>query len=83
VKDKLIHVFTREFAELALSELDTVSDFCDYLRKKEAIDRNQRVVIAGGEENLLAARQSPNPPSIRLTKPTFLVVLRNPAAPLI
>jgi hypothetical protein len=34
--------------------LDTVSDFCDYLRKKEAIDQNKRVVVAGGEENLLA-----------------------------
>jgi len=54
VKDKLIHVFTREFADLALSELDTVSDFCEYLRKKEAIDRNKMVVVAGGEENLLA-----------------------------
>jgi hypothetical protein len=54
VKDKLIHVFTREFADLALSELDKVSDFCDYLRKKEAIDQNKRVVVAGGEENLLA-----------------------------
>ena len=53
VKDKLIHVFTREFADLALSELDTVSDFCDYLRKKEAIDQNKRVVVAGGEENSL------------------------------
>jgi hypothetical protein len=54
VKGKLIHVFTREFADLALSELDTVSDFCDYLRKKEAIDRNKRVAVMGGEENLLA-----------------------------
>jgi len=54
VKDKLIHVFTREFADLALSELDTVSDFCDYLRKKESIDKQKRVAVAGGEENLLA-----------------------------
>jgi hypothetical protein len=34
VKDKLIHVFTRTFADLALSESDTVSDFCDYLRRR-------------------------------------------------
>jgi len=54
MKDKLIHVFTREFADLALSELDTVSDFCEYLRKKEAIDRNKLIVVQGGEENLLA-----------------------------
>jgi len=54
MKDKLIHAFSREFADLALSELDTVSDFCEYLRKKEALDRNKMVVVAGGEENLLA-----------------------------
>jgi hypothetical protein len=54
MKDKLIHVFTREFADLALSELDTVSDFCEYLPKKEAIDRSKLIVVAGGEENLLA-----------------------------
>jgi hypothetical protein len=54
VKDKLIHVFTREFADLALSELDTVSDFCTYLREKEAIDKNKMVLVMGGEENLLA-----------------------------
>lgn len=54
VKDKLIHVFTRGFADLALSELDTVSDFCDYLRKKEAIDKSKMVTVMGGEENLLA-----------------------------
>lgn len=54
VKDKLIHVFTREFADLVLSELDTVSDFCDYRRKKEAIEKNKMVVVMGGEEHLLA-----------------------------
>jgi hypothetical protein len=54
LKDKLIHVFTREFADIALSELDTVSDFCNYLREKEAIDRTKVVIVKGGEENLLA-----------------------------
>ncbi len=52
-KDRLIHVFTREFADVLLSELDTVSDFCEYLRKKEAINKNKRIVVLGGEENLL------------------------------
>src|ERR1039458_8573213 len=37
LKDQHIHVFTRDFSGLILSELDTVSDFCEYLRKKEAI----------------------------------------------
>ncbi|HEY5177586.1 MAG TPA: hypothetical protein VII95_18665 [Terriglobales bacterium] len=53
VKNRMIHVFTREFADIALSELDTVSDFCDYLRKKESIDKNKTLVVSGGEENLL------------------------------
>jgi hypothetical protein len=55
LKDKMIHVFTREFADTALSELDTVSDFCEYLGKKEAIDRSKVIVVQGGEENLLAS----------------------------
>ena len=54
VKERLIHAFTREFADLALSELDTVSDFCEYLRKKEAIDRNKMIFVMRGEEHLLA-----------------------------
>ena len=54
VKERLIHVFTREFADLALSELDTVSDFCEYLRKKEAIAKSKMITVLGGEENLLA-----------------------------
>ena len=54
VKDKKIHVFTREFADISLSELDTVSDFCAYLRGKESFDKNKMMVVMGGEENLLA-----------------------------
>jgi hypothetical protein len=54
LKGQLIHVLTRDFAGLVLSELDTVSDFCEYLRKKEAIDRSKRIFVLGGEENLLA-----------------------------
>ena len=53
-KERMIHVFTREFADIALSELDTVSDFCTYLQRKEAIDGDKDVLVHGGEENLLA-----------------------------
>ncbi|MGD0467542.1 MAG: hypothetical protein ABSA54_04130 [Terriglobales bacterium] len=53
-KDRLVHVFTREFSDTLLSELDTVSDFCEYLRKKEAIEKNKMIFVLGGEENLLA-----------------------------
>jgi hypothetical protein len=54
LKGQLIHVLTRDFAGLVLSELDTVSDFCEYLRKKEAIDGSKRILVLGGEENFLA-----------------------------
>ncbi len=52
-KKHLVHGFTREFADIALSELDTIADFCCYLRAKESIDLNKTVMIIGGEENLL------------------------------
>jgi len=54
VKDRMIHVFTRDFADIALSELDTVSDFCRYLQKKEDINKQKSLLVLGGEENLLA-----------------------------
>ncbi|HEY5176450.1 MAG TPA: hypothetical protein VII95_12885 [Terriglobales bacterium] len=53
VKNHLLHVFTRDFADIMLSELDTVSDFCHYLRAKESIDKTKSIVVFGGEENLL------------------------------
>src|SRR5204863_4963867 len=52
VKELKVHVFTREFADIALKELDTISDFTAYLSAKESIIDKQ-IVIDGGEENLL------------------------------
>jgi hypothetical protein len=52
-KKHLVHGFTREFADIAMSELDTIADFCQYLRAKESIDLNKMIMILGGEENLL------------------------------
>jgi hypothetical protein len=50
-----VHVFTRQFTELVLNELNTISDFIDYLRDKEAfITKNVELAIMGGEEELLA-----------------------------
>lgn len=49
-----IHSFTREFTEIALSELNTISDFVDYLEKKEWwLSSSNRVVVTGGEEEVL------------------------------
>jgi hypothetical protein len=53
-KKHLVHGFTRDFADIAMSELDTIADFCQYLRTKESIDLNKVITILGGEENLLA-----------------------------
>ncbi len=52
VKEFKVHVFTREFADIVLKELDTISDFTAYLAAKETIAETQ-IRIQGGEENLL------------------------------
>jgi hypothetical protein len=52
-KKHLVHGFTREFADIALSELDTIADFCRYLRDKESIGFDKMITIIGGEQNLL------------------------------
>lgn len=50
-----VHVFTRDFTQIVLNELDTISDFIDYLRGKEALlKQNKEFIIFGGEEELLA-----------------------------
>ncbi len=55
IKDKKVHVFTRDFTQIVLNELDTVSDFVEYLKAKEQfIDTDKSLVIIGGEEEFLA-----------------------------
>jgi hypothetical protein len=53
IKNYSVHVFTREFSDIALRELDTISDFCAYLRRKEEALKGKEVQLMGGEENLL------------------------------
>jgi len=53
INGHVLHVFTREFSDVALRELDTIADFCRYLRQKEALYGRKRVLVFGGEENLL------------------------------
>ena len=52
IKEFKVHVFTRQFADIVLKELDTISDFTAYLAAKEAIAEKE-IRIDGGEENLL------------------------------
>lgn len=55
VKNMVVHTFTREFTETVLNELDTIRDFVAYLREKELlISTKKRMVIMGGERELLA-----------------------------
>ena len=55
IKTHEAHVFTRDFTRNILAELDTIADFTGYLRAKESLMRqDKRIILLGGEEELLA-----------------------------
>jgi len=75
VENRTIHVFTREFTQIILNELDTISDFTNYLRAKEALlEQNKRLVILGGEEELLAVYLGNNRSFKRLDEATDIFI---------
>jgi hypothetical protein len=49
----LFHVFDEVALDAVLRTLDTVTDFCDYLKKREKFFRHDWDVLAAGEEELL------------------------------
>lgn len=49
-----VHIFDEVALDIALSELDTVRDFTDYLLKRADFIRSGKLKKAHGEENLLA-----------------------------
>ena len=49
-----VHVFDDDNLDVLLSELDTITDFTAYLTRKEAFLSSRKVVLAPGEEDLLA-----------------------------
>ncbi|MEF3109160.1 hypothetical protein QFI91_08665 [Raoultella sp. WB_B2P2-3] len=49
-----IHVFDDVALDVVLHELDTISDFVDYLEKKEEFINSEKLISAAGEEDLLA-----------------------------
>ena len=49
-----VHVFDEVALPLILGELDTITDFGEYLRAKESLVNDNRVVVTPGEEHLLA-----------------------------
>jgi hypothetical protein len=57
IKGHNVHVFTKEFTQIVLNELDTINDFCTYLRLKEKFftEKPRSIIVSGGEQELLAA----------------------------
>ena len=49
-----VHVFNGEAIDRILGELNTVTDFVEYLIKREALIRSEVLIVAPGEEDLLA-----------------------------
>jgi hypothetical protein len=49
-----IHVFDPTALDIVMNELDTISDFAEYLKKRAAFIRSGRFHFATGEEDLLA-----------------------------
>lgn len=54
IDNNTIHVLNREFIEIVLNELDTISDFCGYIKSKEQLIADKEIMIMGGEQELLA-----------------------------
>ena len=49
-----VHIFDDTSLEIVMRTLDTITDFIQYLTKKEALINSGRLVAAAGEEDLLA-----------------------------
>jgi len=55
VKEHLIHTFTKDFTEIVLNELDTISDLQRYLQDRERLSNTKTsLIVMGGEEQILA-----------------------------
>ena len=52
--DSFIHVMDEVSLDVILTELDTIRDFTDYLEKRAKLIRSGKLLVAHGEENLLA-----------------------------
>lgn len=75
IKNYAIHVFTRDFTQIILNELDTISDFANYVRAKESmIKQDKQLIILGGEEELLALYLGNNRSFDRLKDATCVVI---------
>ncbi len=74
-KNLTIHVFDAGFTQLVLKELDTVSDFVEYLRAKERLlNTNKSLIVVGGEQELLAVYLMNDKSFARLEKADHVVI---------
>lgn len=75
IKNHKVHVFTREFTEISLNELDTVRDFIEYLVAKEQfIDSGKALTIIGGEQDFLAFYLQNGRSFQRFDKANYIVI---------
>ena len=76
LKQYTVHLFNREFTEIALTELDTIADFTDYLRIKETFirEKKENLLIQGGEQELLAYYLTHNRSFDQLLTPAFVLI---------
>lgn len=49
-----VHVLDDTTLDIIINRLDTITDFVEYLKKKEALFRGEKSVFAAGEEEMLA-----------------------------
>lgn len=75
IKNYKVHVFTREFTEISLNELDTVRDFIEYLVAKEQfIDSGKTLTIISGEQDFLAFYLQNDRSFQRFDKADYIVI---------
>lgn len=75
IKSRAIHIFTRQFTEIVLNELNTIKDFIEYLKQKESlIYSGKRILLLGGEQELLAYYLANERSFEKLTDVDFLVL---------
>lgn len=76
IKNSQIHIFDKSFVEIILNELDTISDFTEYLHQKEKfIQSNPELIrLYGGEEELLAYYLNNQRNFDKLTDKSFITI---------
>lgn len=75
VKDYAVHIFDRDFTQIILNELDTISDFVNYLKAKEdLVGTRKQIILVGGEQELLAFYLMNSRSFARLDEATMIVI---------